>query len=396
MIPVVLTVNGRRVVEAVEPRTHLADVLRDKLFLTGTHLRCEQGVCGACTLLVDGQPVRSCITFAVLCDGAEVTTIEGLEDDPIAAALRRAFTAEHALQCGYCTPAMLMTARDIVMRLPDADEGRIRRELSGNLCRCTGYVGIVAAVRRVIVERGAGTIAEVPRRTLGPVGSGHAAGGATPGSAFSAAAHPLPSPPQPTDLGLGAQTPNLEVRDRFVVARAPEDVWNLLKDVTRIVPCMPGASITRLAGDRVDGRLMIKLGPINAEFSGAAGLRYDDALRRGTISGSGQDRLTGSRASGAIEFAITPGDDARSTSVDIAVLAKLSGPLAQFARAGIVEDLARRLARTFAQNLEQELEGRTGVRKGSVSLNMGLLLVSLGWARLCAWITRLFRPRVSS
>jgi aerobic carbon-monoxide dehydrogenase small subunit len=395
MIPVALTVNGRTLVEAVEPRTHLADVLRDKLFLTGTHLRCEQGVCGACTLLVDGQPVRSCITFAVLCDGAEVTTIEGLEDDPIVAALRRAFTAEHALQCGYCTPAMLMTARDIVMRLPDADEGRIRRELSGNLCRCTGYVGIVAAVRRVIVERGAGTTADLPRRTLGPVGSGHAVGGgATPGSISSAPARPLPSPPQPTDLGLGANAPNLEVRDRFVVARPPDDVWNLLKDVARVVPCMPGASITSLAGDRVDGRLMIKLGPINAEFSGAAMLRYDDALRRGTFAGSGQDRLTGSRASGAIEFVVTPGDDARSTWVDIAVLAKLSGPLAQFARAGIVEDLARRLARTFAQNLEQELEGRAGVRKGSASLNIGSLLVSFAWARLCAWIARLFRRRI--
>jgi carbon-monoxide dehydrogenase small subunit len=173
MIPVALTVNGRTVVEAVEPRTHLADVLRDKLFLTGTHLRCEQGVCGACTLLVDGQPVRSCITFAVLCDGADITTIEGLEDDPIAAALRRAFTAEHALQCGYCTPAMLITARDIVMRLPDADEGRIRRELSGNLCRCTGYVGIVRAIQGVIEARAANGAAlpATSRTTLGPVGS---------------------------------------------------------------------------------------------------------------------------------------------------------------------------------------------------------------------------------
>jgi carbon-monoxide dehydrogenase small subunit len=395
MIPVALTVNGRTVVEAVEPRMHLADVLRDKLFLTGTHLRCEQGVCGACTLLVDGQPVRSCITFAVLCDGAEVTTIEGLEDDPIAATLRRAFTAEHALQCGYCTPAMLITARDIVMRLPDADEGRIRRELSGNLCRCTGYVGIVAAIRRVIVERGADANAHVPRRMLGPVGSGHAVGGvATPGSAVSAPAHPLPSPPQPTDFGLGVDAPNLEVRDRFVVARPPDEVWNLLKDVRRVAPCLPGASITSLAGDRIDGRLMVKLGPINAEFSGAAARRYDDALRSGTITGSGQDRLTGSRAGGAIEFAVTGGDDAQSTRIDIALLAKLSGPLAQFARAGIVEDLARRLTRTFAQNLEQELEARAGVRNGSAPLNIGSLLVSLGWARLCAWAARLFRRRI--
>ena len=140
-----LTVNGFPVIETVEPRTHLADLLRERLGLTGTHLRCEQGACGACTLLIDGQPVRSCITYAVLCEGAQITTIEGLEDDPVMTALRQAFTAEHGLQCGFCTPGMLITARDIVTRLPAADERRVRLELSGNLCRCTGYVGIVRA-----------------------------------------------------------------------------------------------------------------------------------------------------------------------------------------------------------------------------------------------------------
>ena len=152
MKPIRLTVNGRQVVETVEARTHLADFLREKMNLTGTHLRCEQGVCGACTLLIDGQPARSCITYAVMCDGAVITTIEGLDDDPVMAALRRAFSEEHGLQCGFCTPAMLVTARDIIARVPEADEARIRLELSGNLCRCTGYVGIVRAIRRVLKE----------------------------------------------------------------------------------------------------------------------------------------------------------------------------------------------------------------------------------------------------
>ena len=104
-------------------------------------------MCGACTVEIDGAPARSCITYAGGCDGASVRTIEGFDDDPVMAALREAFTAEHALQCGYCTPGMLVTARDIVLRLPEADEARIREELAGNLCRCTGYVGIVRAVR---------------------------------------------------------------------------------------------------------------------------------------------------------------------------------------------------------------------------------------------------------
>ncbi|TXN19280.1 (2Fe-2S)-binding protein, partial [Methylobacterium sp. WL19] len=151
--PLALTVNGRARSLRAEPRTHLADVLRDTLDLTGTHLGCEHGICGACTVLLDGEPARACLTFSGACAGAEVTTIEGLDDDPVAGELRAAFNREHALQCGYCTPGMLIAARDLVLRLPDADERRIRAGLSGNLCRCTGYVGIVRAVRGVIAER---------------------------------------------------------------------------------------------------------------------------------------------------------------------------------------------------------------------------------------------------
>ncbi len=173
MIPIRMVVNGSAVTDHVEPRTQLADFLRERLGLTGTHLRCEQGVCGVCTVLIDGHPARSCIIYAVLCDGAEILTIEGLEDDPLIARLRNAFSAEHGLQCGFCTPAMLITARDIIMRFPEADEKKVRTELSGNLCRCTGYVGIVRAVCRAIAElRGNAVPAPAqPKLRLGPVGA---------------------------------------------------------------------------------------------------------------------------------------------------------------------------------------------------------------------------------
>jgi len=153
MKPIALTVNGKSVEASVQPRTHLADFLREHLRLTGTNLGCEHGVCGACTLMIDGAPARSCITFAVACEGADVRTIEGFDEDPLMDALREAFSAEHALQCGYCTPGMLMSARDIVTRLPAADEARVREELAGNLCRCTGYVGIVRAILSVLEQR---------------------------------------------------------------------------------------------------------------------------------------------------------------------------------------------------------------------------------------------------
>jgi carbon-monoxide dehydrogenase small subunit len=148
-----IKINGENITADVEPRLSLADFIRDHRRLTGTHLGCEHGVCGACTVLMNGEPVRSCITFAAVADGTEITTIEGFDDDEPMAQLRQAFHENHALQCGYCTPGMLVAARDIVTRLPDADEDRVRLELAGNLCRCTGYVGIVNAILAVLERR---------------------------------------------------------------------------------------------------------------------------------------------------------------------------------------------------------------------------------------------------
>ena len=147
-----LTINGQIVTADVEPRLSLADFIRDNQGLTGTHTACEQGVCGACTLLLDGRPVRSCITLAVAADGKGVRTTEGYDGDEVMAIIRACFKKGHAVQCGYCTPGMLATAYDIVNRLPDADRTRIKIELSGNLCRCTGYLGIVDAIEMAIAE----------------------------------------------------------------------------------------------------------------------------------------------------------------------------------------------------------------------------------------------------
>jgi carbon-monoxide dehydrogenase small subunit len=153
MKQITMTVNGRPVTESVEPRLNLADFLRERLHLSGTHLGCENGVCGACSVLVDNVPIRSCLVFTVSVNGSEVRTIEGFDEDEAMCALRGAFSQHHGLQCGFCTPGMLITARDLVLRLPDAAEHEIRQELSGNLCRCTGYVGIVAAILQVLRER---------------------------------------------------------------------------------------------------------------------------------------------------------------------------------------------------------------------------------------------------
>jgi len=356
-----LTVNGVAVVEAVEPRLNLADLLRERLGLTGTHVRCEQGACGACTLLIDGEPARSCITYAVLCEGAQITTIEGLEDDPIMVALRRAFTAEHGLQCGFCTPGMLITARDIVSRLPEADERRIRLELSGNLCRCTGYVGIVRAIRRVLQEVRSGALATAAseRRKLGPVGSGRA--DPVAGNALLASAAPIGEEKGPVldeaDLGLAGKKPNIEIRQSFVIARPQAEVWSFLDDIARVVPCMPGATLSAVRGDRLRGQLAIKLGPIAATFDGEARVVRDAATQGAMILGAGRDRLGASRASGELEYQLRPEQDAAATRLDITVRALLLGPLAQFGRSGIVSDLAARITDMFARNLERRMAG---------------------------------------
>jgi aerobic carbon-monoxide dehydrogenase small subunit len=147
-----VTVNGVAYERAVEPRLLLVDFLRHTLGLTGTHVGCEHGVCGACTVLLDGDSVRSCLLFAVQVDGARVDTVESLGTIGHLNALQEAFHEHHALQCGFCTPGMLMTATDLMRKYPLASDDEIREGLSGNLCRCTGYEHIVRAVRAAVAR----------------------------------------------------------------------------------------------------------------------------------------------------------------------------------------------------------------------------------------------------
>ncbi len=145
-VPVALTINGASAKLEVEPRTTLADALRDNAQLTGTHLACEHGVCGACTVIVDGLAVRACLMLAVQAAGAQIVTVEGLAEHGKLSALQASFQKHHAVQCGFCTPGILTTMHALLTEEPEADAERIREVLSGNLCRCTGYIPIVEAV----------------------------------------------------------------------------------------------------------------------------------------------------------------------------------------------------------------------------------------------------------
>jgi aerobic carbon-monoxide dehydrogenase small subunit len=396
MTEVSLIVNGKPVTGAIEPRTNLADFIRDRLNLTGTHLGCEHGICGACTVLIEGVPARSCITYALACEGAEITTIEGLDDDEIARELRAAFTREHALQCGYCTPGMLVSARDLVMRLPQADEQQIRIGMSGNLCRCTGYVGIIRAVQMTIAERRARGIAPVPdggRTGLGPVGSGRAK--STESQRRSRAVRDETSAPAGAEIASQSLDPNWQPQasfaQSFVVHYPLQQVWDFFGRIEEVATCLPGASIKEASADRASGQIRVKLGPISAEFRGIAQIERDAATHSGRIQGAGSDARSNSATRGDLRYRlIAVGDN--STRIEVTIAYRLTGMLAQVGRAGLVQDLAARLTAAFAENVEARLGGAAPAAAGE-TLSFGALIGPMLVARVREVWQRLFRGR---
>jgi carbon-monoxide dehydrogenase small subunit len=389
-----IQVNGATVSAETEPRTQLADFLRGQLYLTGTHIGCEHGVCGACTVLIDGAPARSCIIYAVACEGAEVTTIEGLRDDAVMSDLREAFSKNHALQCGYCTPGMLMSCRDIVIRLPDADEARIRLELSGNLCRCTGYVGIVASVKEVLKKRQSAVgQPAVLRGGLGPVGARMPAKRqserAVRGAAASAATATLEEPG--AEQWRIVEAEGVELTESFRVPYARERVWKYFEDLDQVARCMPGARLTKpTVHNRAEGEVNVKLGPIVSVFAGVLEVMRDDASFSGIVRGAGRDAKSGSNARAIIGYRVQSQGDAAS-QVDISVKFLLTGALAQFSRSGLVKDVANHLTAVFATNLEASLSGRSVSDGAGATLDMASVARAALWQRIRAFFARLMR-----
>ncbi len=396
-----IEINGKAVTAEAEPRTHLADFLREQRYLTGTHLGCEHGVCGACTVLIDGRPARSCITFALACEGAQVTTIEGLRDDPVMADLREAFSDNHGLQCGFCTPAMLVSCRDVVMRLPEADEARIRLELSGNLCRCTGYGGIVAAVKSVLQTRkAAGARPSAVHDGLGPVGARAptARQGEQTARTPIAADTPSAAGGRPAaqiretvtaEQWLAVETDGMELLQSFRVAHPRAQVWRFFEDIEQVARCMPGARLTGPVVDgRGDGEVNVKLGPIVGAFNGTVEVERDEADFSGRVRGAGRDPRSGSSARAIIGHRLEAVDD-MATQVQISVKFLLSGPLAQFGRSGLLKDIADHLTQLFAANLEAAMSGKQAATGPDTTLDAATVARAALWRRIRALLARL-------
>lgn len=368
-------VNGVPVSAQVDARTSLADFLRDGQHLTGTHVSCEQGVCGACTLLLDGRPVRACITWASACDGATVQTIEGFDDDPTMRSLREAFSREHALQCGFCTPGMLITARDIVQRLPGIDETRLRHELAGNLCRCTGYAGIVRAVSSVAradPERAPKAAAPRPAVPRGDFVTFEAR------EVDETGAGPMQRPAKGVASRAAGETGGSapQIVESLIVRGCDADrLWALLADVPAAAACLPGASIERFDGRELAGTVRISFGPISAAFAGVGAVERDEAARTTVIRGSGRDPLSKTEAQATIRYGVAaaeavPGAARLTIGMDYVV----QGPLAQFSRSELVRSLVAQIVREFGRNLERLVAGETVAAQGPARLGVAGLL----------------------
>ena len=392
MRPVEFHVNGRAIMAQVEPRQHLADFLREELLLTGTHLGCEHGVCGACTVLIDGVPARSCIAYAAALPGTAVTTIEGLADDPVMVRLRDAFSAEHGLQCGFCTPGMLVMARDIVLRRPGADPDTIRHELAGNLCRCTGYAGIVRAIKRVADAQvvaptaalDASAAALASPLTLPVTPSRTVADPAGPPVLLAAAAGAPESTP-PTQAAEPLRNPVTLVESFTLQAPRPA-VWAFFGDPARVVACLPGARLSAPSDGRtLAAELTVKLGPIQATFGGTGTLSTDPAAWSGIIEGGGVDRRSATRVQARLLYRLEQdGPDATQVRVDVDYV--LQGPLAQVSRGALARDLATRMTQQFAARVSAALTGAPEPAEAA-PLDAGALVLAV----VRGWFRRLFR-----
>ncbi|WP_375459740.1 2Fe-2S iron-sulfur cluster-binding protein [uncultured Enterovirga sp.] len=334
--------------------------------------------------------------YAVQTDGRDIRTIESFDDDPIMSELREAFTREHALQCGFCTPGMLVAARDIVIRLGDPGEQRVREELAGNLCRCTGYVGIVRAIREVgagmakrgiptaPVQSGAGprSITVSDQLTLDAFATVTASAGQ--GKVLAGAAKRASHTARPEISG------GIEVRQHVNVPHDASAVWDMLGDVRAVAEMLPGAELISSDAEGLTGRVHMKIGPIKSLFSGRAIYERDDGARTGTVSGEGQDSLSGSRVAAKLEFSVTT-PEMNISRLSISLTYSLKGPLAQFSRSSVAEEFVRRLLQTFALNLTSRLSGSgtTEVVPSVTELHLGRIALST----LAATIRRWFRRR---
>lgn len=351
-VQVTLTVNGAETTLDLPPRVTLSDALRDHLGLTGTHVGCEHGICGMCTVLVDGEATRACLLFAVQVDRAEVTTVEGLGRPDDLHPLQEAFGAHHGLQCGFCTPGFLMSSYDLLAHQPAVSRDELAGELSGVLCRCTGYRSILEAVGEVAETHGH----ELPgpkncgARTL----VGRAPSSASAGAVAEASAdQPASSEGHPDDITVPAGEPTVRIDLTTALEADPGAVGGVFDDVRLLARCLPGAELTDDLGDGwYRGRASVGLGPMKLAFQGVAHVT-EQTSERIVMDGQGKDAGGGAQAH--IEMTATPSPGG-GTSLHATASVFLTGRIAGFGRS-LAGDVSRRMFEDFARSVDRAAAG---------------------------------------
>ncbi len=356
-VEVSMTVNGTSTKVSVAPRLTLADALRDHLGLTGTHLGCEHGVCGMCTVLVDGQAARACLLFACQVEGSNVVTVEGLGRPDDLHPLQESFGRHHGLQCGFCTPGFLMSSYDLLAHRPDVSREELPEELSGVVCRCTGYRDILDAIADVATAYPDGVPGpgNCGPRTL--VGRASAASTGITGLGEATAQQPTAKEVPPVeDIALPQGEPTIHVDLTRELASSAGAVGRVLADVPALARCLPGAELTEELGDQwYRGRAQVGLGPIKLSFSSVAHVLEQESDHIHVLA-HGHD-AGGGRAQADIRLWVHPTESGSRLEADARVF--LTGRIAQFGRS-LAGDVSRRMFQQFATTVDHVASGAQG------------------------------------
>jgi carbon-monoxide dehydrogenase small subunit len=384
-----MTVNGNPVTLSLPARVTLSDAIRDHLGLTGTHVGCEHGICGMCTVLVDGEAARACLLFAVQIEGAQVTTVEGLGRQDDLHPLQESFGRHHGLQCGFCTPGFLMSSYDLLRHQPHVSREDLPTELSGVLCRCTGYRNILEAVADVAEAH--------PDGIPGPGNCGHRTMvGRTPAVSSGTGVVATDTRPEtnpaghPREITLPTGEPTIRIAVTSELTSSPQEVARVFDDVRLLARCLPGAELTdEVGGGWYRGRARVALGPVRLSFDGLAHVAEQSAERL-VVAAQGQDS-GGGGAQARIVLSARPSGACAALHAEADVF--LTGRIAGFGRS-LAGDVSRRMFEDFARALDQAASGGEPLVGPQPPRAVGILAAALAdrarrrWQQLRRRITR--------
>lgn len=357
-VTVNFTVNGRSATVQVAPRVTLSDALRDHLGLTGTHIGCEHGVCGMCTVIVDGDAARACLLLACQLEGSEILTVEGLGKPDDLHPLQASFSDHHALQCGFCTPGMLMSSYDLLKHQPGTSAEDLPDQMSGVLCRCTGYRHIMDAVADVsesypggIPEpRNCGHTALLPRTSTGG------------GSTYDGG-HDMAAAEGPKEIHVPQSEPTVTIDVANEVAASVEELWVVVDDTERMARCLPGAELVDDFGDdKYLGRIQVALGPVKLSFVGDIQVVERTPESHSLRALAEANDPSGGTVQGVVHLQIDPSGEGSIIYAHAEM--HMTGRIAQFGRS-LADDVSKDMFNQFAAALAATARGEEPVADGA-------------------------------